>query len=91
MDHKFGVVSDNRIALIRVVTKRLNCENQRKAQARNKAGILGVTLLNRGRRRFMAQIGVDGKNVYLGKFMTSEEASQAYLTAKRQLHAGCTI
>jgi hypothetical protein len=29
--------------------------------------------------------------VYLGRFESPEQASEAYLCAKRKLHSGCTI
>ena len=34
----------------------------------------------------MAQINVDEKRIYLGLHETAEEAHQAYLRAKRELH-----
>lgn len=34
---------------------------------------------------------VRGQQVYLGSHATVEDAHQAYLRAKRQLHAGCTL
>ena len=40
---------------------------------------------------YEACIKVNGKNKYLGNYSTPEEAHQAYLTAKRELHEGCTI
>lgn len=34
---------------------------------------------------YEAQIGIDGRKVYLGSFLTPEEASAAYTTAKARI------
>ena len=40
------------------------------------------------RSKYLAQIGVSGKQRVLGRFNSLEEASNAYLAAKRELHEG---
>ncbi len=88
MDHLNGDASDNRLANLRDVPQEVNQQNQRRANADSKTGLLGAS--PRG-PRFQAAITTQGDRRYLGLFDTAEEAHQAYLTAKRQLHAGCTI
>jgi hypothetical protein len=88
IDHINGIRADNRLANLRLADQTLNSENLRKARSDNKSGFLGV-LPNR--KRWAAQIGVDGKQIHIGTFDTPELAHQAYLAAKRKLHAGCTI
>jgi hypothetical protein len=46
---------------------------------------LGVTPKG---RRFMAQIGANGKHYCLGRYDTAQEAHEAYVRAKRVLHEG---
>ena len=41
---------------------------------------------NKSVNKFMAQIKVDNKNIYLGLHKTAQEAHEAYITAKRQFH-----
>jgi hypothetical protein len=90
VDHKNGVREDNRWRNLRVVTRQGNLQNQRKAQPRGTSGYLGVSLhLPTGKYR--AYISVNGKQKHLGLFKTAKEAYQAYVKAKRRLHAGCTI
>lgn len=86
IDHLNGKRDDNRIANLRDVPLRLNRQNLRKAQGQ--VGMLGVS---KHHERFRAEIGLDYRRIRLGTFDTAEEAHQAYLTAKRQLHEGCTI
>jgi len=90
IDHINGMRSDNRIANLRDVPKRINGQNRRAANADNKScGLLGAT--PNGKTGWMAQITVDGKRVYIGTFRTAEAAHVAYVEAKRTLHAGCTL
>lgn len=89
VDHQNGDPCDNRWDNLRVVASSTNSENQRRAHRDSATGILGVS--RHGRAGFRAQIKVDGKNRHLGTFPTAEEASAAYLRAKRELHAGCTL
>ena len=89
IDHINGDPADNRISNLRDVSHRTNMENRKGAQANNKLGKLGVSLDGRGRIR--ATIQIDGKQKHLGNFPNTEDAHQAYLTAKRELHVGNTL
>lgn len=88
IDHIDGVRSNNRLANLREATPLLNQQNHRRAQSNSSTGVMGV--FPKG-ERFLTRIKVFGKAKHLGVYDTPEEAHQAYLTAKRQLHAGCTI
>jgi hypothetical protein len=90
VDHINGVRHDNRFVNLRDVTPTHNQQNQRVAHIRNKScGLLGVTLTKGN--TWQAQISVNGRHKHIGTYPTPQEASEAYLTAKRKLHAGCRI
>ena len=88
IDHINGVKSDNRIANLRDVQKDTNQQNQTRAHKRSSTGVLGVSAHRKG---FTAFIGYEGKNLYLGSFKNIPDAQQAYESAKRRLHKGCTL
>jgi hypothetical protein len=75
VDHINGNPSDNRAENLRVVSHKENIRNQRRARGVYPNG-----------KRFKSGLSVDGKYVHLGTFDTQEQAHQAYLEAKRQLH-----
>ncbi len=89
-DHINGVTGDNRISNLREASRALNLQNQRVPSANNTSGYLGVSF-DSNRQSFNAKISIQGKGLNLGYFHDVEEAYQAYLTAKRRLHPGCTI
>jgi hypothetical protein len=88
VDHLNGARTDNRWTNLREATAAVNSQNQRVAYPRNKSGFLGVRAFRAG---WTAQITVARKQVYLGNFSTPEAAHEAYVKAKRELHAGCTL
>lgn len=88
IDHINGVKSDNRIANLRDVPRKVNAQNIRRPKANNKAGAIGV-VLDHG--RYSARITIDGRCRHIGMFGTLDEAHQAYLNVKRQLHEGNTL
>jgi len=88
VDHINGIKSDNRIKNLRVVSECINHQNLRRANVRNKVGLLGVSAHGKGWR---AQIELNGKTHHIGTFSSSQVAHLAYVEAKRKLHAGCTI
>lgn len=90
LDHINGNPADNRIANLREVTPRVNSQNLRVASKHNKTGLLGVCPTPCG-RKFLSCIGVCGKSIHLGTFATAQEAHEAYVTAKRSMHEGCTL
>jgi hypothetical protein len=90
VDHIYGKRSDNRFGLLRDVTGAVNRQNVRIARSHNKSsGVLGVDRLPGG--SFRARIQNCGKTIYLGVFSTAEQAHNRYVTAKRELHEGCTL
>lgn len=92
IDHIDGNPANNRISNLRNVSTSVNMQNQRSAQKRTKSGLLGAHQQNsRGKVRYLAQIVLDGKLRHIGSFDTAIEAHEAYLSAKRMTHPGCTI
>jgi hypothetical protein len=85
IDHIDGQRSNNAISNLRSVTSFQNCHNRAKQRSPASSRYIGVSW-ERIRRRWKAQIGLGGKQRYLGLFDTQEEAYSAYLAAKAQLH-----
>ncbi len=88
IDHINSSRADNRFVNLRDVPVGVNQQNRRHPQANNTTGFLGVS---RARYGFQATISFRGKNKNLGTFNTAEAAYEAYVMAKRQIHAACTI
>ncbi|MEM1188173.1 MAG: HNH endonuclease [Pseudomonadota bacterium] len=83
IDHRNGVRSDNRIKNLRDVTNQENQHNQRKASRNSSHGYLGCSPNG---RRWQAHIKVNGYKKYLGLFKTPQQAHEAYMKAKKELH-----
>lgn len=90
IDHINGVRDDNRIANLRDVTCSVNCQNRRSPRRNSKSPYLGITW-EKAKSKWAAQIRSEGKVILLGYFDDPAVAHTAYVAAKRQLHAGCTI
>lgn len=84
VDHKNGIVSDNRWLNLRDCTPSQNQFN-RKASKANKSGIKGVTW-DPLRSKWRARIRLYGKEFHLGRFNTLESASKAYEKAAKSAH-----
>jgi hypothetical protein len=89
IDHINGKKADNRWCNLRDVSRTVNMQNQKTAMASSSTGVLGVSPFSRN--RFRADIWVNGEHKYLGSFKTIEEASIAYISAKRTQHEGNTL
>lgn len=90
VDHINGERTDNRFVNLRDVTAQANQQNQRHAQTGNTSNFLGVSFY-KAYGKYKAEISRAGVYKFLGYFITPEAAHAAYLTAKRELHEGCTI
>lgn len=88
VDHINGDTQDNRWANLRDVARQVNSQNMREAPSNSSSGVFGA---HRKRGKWSSHIRSNGKTVYLGVFDSAEEASNAYIEAKRKLHEGCTI
>jgi hypothetical protein len=91
IDHINGVRSDNRLSNLRDVSHKINCQNRRKADKRNRFGLLGVSMGKSGRFEANLTLGIKGMRSYIGRFDTAEEAHAAYLERKRKYHPGNTL
>ena len=90
IDHINGDESDNRVSNLRLASKSMNQQNKRNPRKDSSSGLLGVGWFDAA-KKWRAQITVNKKTIYLGCFTEKEDAHNAYLAAKRQLHIGCTI
>lgn len=80
VDHRNGNGLDNRRSNLRLATKAQNAQNSRLKTHKFK----GVTF-NKQNGKFLARIGVNGKNKSLGHFKTAKEAAIAYNKAAAQI------
>lgn len=81
VDHINGDPQDNRFCNLRDVPQKVNVQNTNKFK--------GYRLHSCG--KFEARIKLDGVTTSLGLFKTPEDARDAYVSAKRKLHVGCTL
>lgn len=88
IDHINGVKDDNRIENLRVVSQKHNAQNTLTLRKNNTTGYVGVTK-NKG--KYQANIWVDGKSKYLGRFDCPKDAHSAYLNAKSTFHHGAIL
>lgn len=83
IDHRNGNRADDRFSNLRLATKSQNNANSR--LRRGKTLPKGVTFEKKS-RRYVAQIGVNGRVVYLGCFKTAEAAHAAYVEASEKFN-----
>ena len=77
VDHINGNRLDNRRCNLRIVTHQQNAFNRTSAKGYR---------WNKKDKKWVAYIGLNKKYIYLGNYNTEEEARQAYLKAKEELH-----
>lgn len=81
VDHANGVRSDNRYENLRSATHAENCMNRKPCGSASKG-----CYWQPKRRKWIAQIGIDGKRKTLGYFDTEDKAADAYASAANELH-----
>jgi len=79
IDHKDGDTLNNRIENLRQATQSQNLANC-KCSKNNASGFKSVWF-HKGDKRWMSQIMARGHKIYLGSFLTPEEAHEAYKRA----------
>ena len=84
VDHVDGNPHNNKIQNLRLATFHQNQCNQ-KRRTDNTSGLKGVTW-DKSRGKWVGQIHVKGKHIFLGRHETKEEAYAAYCEAARRLH-----
>jgi len=83
IDHIDGNRTNNRIENLREVTRQQNQFNRK--FFKNSSGVKGVTW-NKEKKKWKAQIMVDGKNKHLAYCDTIEEAAVAMEKGRKQYH-----
>ncbi|MFH0938247.1 MAG: HNH endonuclease [Planctomycetota bacterium] len=84
VDHVSGDTLDHRRSNLRLATHAENQRNRGKYQ-NNTSGLKGVSY-DSTRRKWRAQIKVNGKVIYLGHFADTTDAARTYDGAALQLH-----
>jgi hypothetical protein len=86
VDHRDGGRNNNHIENLRLAVNGQSDNNQNtKVYKNNKSGYIGVRW-HKQTSKWCAQIRIKGKAIHLGLFDTPEEASEAYLAKKKELH-----
>ena len=85
IDHKNGDGLDNRLENLRVVTNKQNIQASLRVPRHNTSGLKGASF-SKKMGKWIAGISINGKRKHIGCFDTAEEAHEAYLSAKREVH-----
>jgi hypothetical protein len=85
IDHINEIKHDNRISNLRLDIHRQNKQNVTIPSKSNTSGYTGVSF-HKTAGKWAANIYNRDTQIYLGLYDTPEEAHEAYLTAKRELH-----
>lgn len=75
LDHINGVRYDNRIENLREVTSAQNAWNVKRKPGMS--GVKGVTW-DKAERKWLAQLKVENKKIWIGRYRSLDEAEQAY-------------
>jgi hypothetical protein len=81
VDHKDGNGLNNVRDNLRLCTHQQNLFNRRK----NRSSTTGYKGVTQHRGKFQAQIGLHGKNIYLGIYPTAKEAHEVYIAKAKEL------
>lgn len=84
IDHIDGEKSNNIFSNLREANNSQNNSNK-PAQQNNQSGYKGVSFVNR-KKPWVAQLTVEGKNIWIGRFETKELAYAAYCKAAEKHH-----
>lgn len=84
VDHIDEDHTNNRLANLREATNAQNKQNCTRSYSTNGVGLRGVSQQSSGTWR--ARITIDGATTNIGTFATAQEAADAYLRAKREMH-----
>lgn len=90
VDHQFGIHDDNRWEEIRKASPSENGQNRRVAKRGTTSGLLGV-YWDKKRKRWVAQLVLHRKKLFVKFFKDKYEAHQAYLDAKVRFHPRQTL
>ena len=81
IDHINGNKIDNRIENLRLVTRRVNCQNMEK----HRDGKLVGYAFNKREKKYYSRIQINSKRIYLGLYKTKQEAHKAYTIACKHI------
>jgi hypothetical protein len=81
VDHINHNTLDNRKCNLRICTNSQNNQNRKGAQVNSKSGIRGVYWV-KGTNKWMADISVGGKRIFIGYFKNIEDAKKAVIEAR---------
>jgi hypothetical protein len=83
VDHIDGNTLNNHVSNLRFATKQENNRN-RTMSSKNTTGFKGVCY-NKSKKRYQANITINGKLKHLGYYKTAEEASESYQETAQRL------
>lgn len=83
VDHRDGVITDNRRENLRFCDDAQNSQNRRKGPRKTASAYKGLILIN---GKWQARITAQGKTSFLGTYKDEMEAAHAYNKAAVRLH-----
>ncbi len=84
IDHSNGDGLDNRVANLRLASKKQNARNAKKGK-NNTSGYKGICF-DKGKQKWMAKTCKDYKQIFIGYFDCPKQAHEAYVNKIKELH-----